>query len=161
MYLYKDTKGFFDNQPDLSLSELFSFTNEIEYVTNKDNKLYKYTYKTMCCDLTNRYSWSRLPTQLMCMVISKLLNVNISIINDSNTYITNINETDKSHSVRDVYIGHIGECHYIPLDLLNSSGNTSKEVPQYKESKIEFFKWAYNVKPRVSPKKGVILEMNI
>lgn len=111
MYIYRDYKNFFPNN-DNTLQELFNQTNEVEIV-ELDGKKFKYDYTAMCQDLSNDNSWTRLPTELILMVVSYIFKLNIIIINDNNTYETNICITSMPRKT--IYLGHIGEAHYVPI----------------------------------------------
>lgn len=153
MYYYKTTKNFFPHQ-ESSLEELFNTFNEVEYAYSvrhikEDNikdyeiEYYKYTYNVMCQDLQNNGSWSRLPTQLILMVISLLYKLNIVIINNSNDYEMNVNVYEnvqnKPH-IRTIYLGNLGESHYLPIDLLQEDEEI--DPLYYTEAVDEFLKWA-------------------
>ena len=140
MYQFKDYENFFPDQKE-SLSELFVLFNEIEYVHCND-KLYKYTYNIMCRDIADDQSWSKLPTQLILMVISFIFRVKIVIINNQTTWVNTINiyEEHPIEDMKTVYIGHLLESHYVPLDVNNGE---DEYVPIYhKDLKRKFIKWA-------------------
>lgn len=138
MVLFKDEQFFIPNQ-ELTLNELFSFRNEVEYVyCHKTQKLYKYTYDTMCIDLALNSSWSRYDTQLLLTVISILLNLRFEIYHD-NGHKTEI-ETKLDDQTKTIYLGQIDEVHYIPLDV--NENNDNKSCPKYTESFNIFQKWA-------------------
>ena len=140
IYIYRDYKSFFETQEE-TIQELFVFSNEIEYVyCQKENTFYKYTYDVMCQDMSNENSWTRLPTQLFLMVISQIYQKEIVIIHDSG-YETIIN-TNKNPSNK-IYLGLMGESHYIPLKELTN--DTNMVSPKYNEAKIAFFVWATQV----------------
>lgn len=150
MYIYKDYKNFLPGQTE-SLKELFSLFNEIEYVScnQKVNDryvfvdFYKYTYNVMCQDLTNNHSWTRTPTQLILMVISYLYKVEIVIINNTSDYEHKIsafdNVTDKPE-LKKIYLGHIGEYHYVPIDILKE--DEELEPLLYDHAQQNFIVWA-------------------
>lgn len=142
MFMFRDYKNFFPNQED-SLMDIFAMGNDIDTVLCKDDGLvYKYTYDIMCDDLASDFSWTRLPTQLILMVLSKLLNIKIIIISDTSEYQHEINmcEVDCDNN-RTIYLGHIGESHYIPLDV--RKGEPNEDIcMKYNDSKIKFYRWA-------------------
>jgi hypothetical protein len=91
-YIFKDYKEFLPNIQE-TLQELFTFSNEIEYIYTRDKisgekNFYKYNYIAMCQDLENSYCWNRLPTQLILLVVSYLYRVEIIIIHSDNDYET-------------------------------------------------------------------------
>ncbi|QKF93693.1 OTU domain-containing protein [Fadolivirus algeromassiliense] len=150
MYIYKDYKGFLPNN-DLSLKELFDMTNEIEIVcsrkkTDDDEHLeyYKYTYNVMCQDLSNSHSWQRLPTQLILMVVSYVFKVEIIIVSNMGSYENVINAFESvtpKPSLFTVYLGHLGESHYIPLDILNPDKEELDPL-FYRDAKHKLIEWA-------------------
>ena len=114
MRLFKNQKNIFSNN-EYSLNELFMFQNEIKYILNKaDNKLYNYNFDVMCSDLECDGSWERLPIELILMCVSYLYDVQITICHD-NGFMHNIINTDNLN--KNIYIGLLGEFHYIPLEI--------------------------------------------
>lgn len=147
MYIFGDFKNFFPNQSE-SLNELFQLTNEIEYVyCKKDNKMYKYTYKTMCIDLFTEFSWTRLPTQIIMMVMSYLFNAKLFTVSNAtdhnkNNYISEICNTAENNPM-EIYLGHIGEIHYVPLDKVPDGTNfDTLPILKYNNAKLRFYHWA-------------------
>lgn len=150
MYIYKDYKGFLPNT-DLSLQEMFDMTNEIEIVSlrkkvdGEDYRTYhKYSYDVMCQDLSNLHAWSRLPTQLILTVISYLYKVEIIIISNMGSYENVINAYESSSpkpQLMTLYLGHLGESHYVPIDTLDP---TKEEVDPllYRDAKQKLIQWA-------------------
>ncbi len=137
MHIYKDKKNLFPGQ-ESSLFEIFNMSNEIEYILSKNNgKVYKYTYSAMCYDLANNNSWSRLPTELIMMVISYFFNIRFHVISNENEYVHIINTSDEKNTY-DIYLGHIGEIHYVPLKLIEQ--NNKYNVPKHTEAKKNFYK---------------------
>jgi hypothetical protein len=154
MRTFKTMKNFFCNQPE-TLEELFVFMNEIEFVFDKNEcVLYKYTYDMMCVDLSHGFSWTRLPTQLILMTISLLLNARIHILSNTTEYqhtiytglspptIINDQPTISIEICKppiDIYMGHIGEVHYVPLSV-KQEGEVY-EIPKYADARVAFFEW--------------------
>lgn len=138
--LYRDKKYLFKNQEN-TLEELFYFTNEIESVMDpKTYKIYKYTYDMMCIDLWNNKNWSRLPTQLIMMIISYFYDIKFIIINDDNDYETIIYCGNDENICLNIYLGHITESHYVPL--AECKNENKKYVAKYHdEAKLELYKW--------------------
>lgn len=145
MILFKDYKNFFPND-ESSLKDIFELLNtgdcEIEYVvqTSKKNgkKVKLYTYEAMCQDMSNLNSWTRLPTQLIIMLVSFLFKAKITIINDTSyewDAITNVWEnTDlPKELLKSIYLGHIQECHYVPL-----TNNRLSTYKTYSTQKIKY-----------------------
>ena len=146
MYMFGDYKNFFPGQQE-SLKELFTLTNEVEYVyANKTDMFYKYTYSTMCIDLFTEFSWTRLPTELIMMVISYIFNIKIHTVSNAtdhnkNNYVSEICCAANKDKIMDVYLGHIGEVHYVPLAKIPENQDT--RVLRHTEAKKMFFSWAY------------------
>ncbi|MCJ7636234.1 MAG: hypothetical protein MUO21_01955 [Nitrososphaeraceae archaeon] len=123
-YIFKDYKNFLPGM-ETTLEELFSFTNEVGYVSTKDKssgepKYYKYSYTIMCQDLGNLSCWSRLPTQLILLVVSYLFKVEIIIIHSTNGHETSINAYESAidiPNISQIYLGLLGESHYVVLDI--------------------------------------------
>ena len=137
MLKFADHKNFFPEQ-DETLREIFNMSNEITHVFSRDDKcFYKYSFETMCCDLTREFSWTRLPTQLILMVASFIFKINIIIIDDSSEYEHKI-DMHSNDNLRTIYMGHLGEIHYVPLQ--HNNGETYDEI-YYDDVKHEFFKW--------------------
>jgi len=132
---------------DLTLREIYEQVTEIHYVfCHITNHLYKYNFYTMCLDINMSGSWSRLPTQLILTVISVFFKVRIHIYHD-NGYVTQIcdNEVDKNISHDDpegnIYLGLIGEHHYVPLMRRRNLPEELK-CPLYVKHQRAFHQWA-------------------
>ena len=139
MYIFKDYKNFFNEQQE-TLCELFSCFNEIEIVYCKNTcKVYKYNFDIMCQDMYESCNWTRLNTQLILMFISKIFNINITIIND-NGFETTIHLGDDNAD--NIFLAHIDESHYLPISKFKNINNL-KNI-KYKNMKNEFLKWASN-----------------
>lgn len=141
MYIYKDYKNFFGYDV-RTLEEMFNDTNEVDYVLcNEELIVYKYTYETMCQDFASGFSWTRLPTQLIIQFISVLMNVSFEIFSNMSDYV-NILNANLPHSISHIiYLGHLGEKHYVPLKI--KIGNPNEEIcPKYNTTKKAFIEWA-------------------
>lgn len=149
MYIYKDYKTFLPGN-DNTLYDIFNLTNEVKFVSSSKKinnitniEFYKYEYNTMCQDLSNKSSWCRLPTQLILMVISYIFKVDIKIINNINGYEHNINafETvENKPELKTIYLGHLGESHYVPIILLNDQEEINPIY--YNDAKKKLLIWA-------------------
>lgn len=118
MIIYKNYANLFPNQ-ELTLNDMFTMQNEIEYVYDKKtNTVYNYNYDVMCADLACDCSWQRLPIQIILMCVSYIFDVNITICHD-NGYTHDINTSDDIKKT--IYIGLLGEFHYIPLTAKTDS----------------------------------------
>ncbi len=122
MLIFKDYPNFFDGQSE-SLKEIFLQTNDIELVHSKEQKddeiyshIYKYTYEVMCNDLACVNNWLRIPTQLILMFVSKIYNVEISIMNDSG-YLYSITSNQDIAPTKIIRLAHVGELHYLPIGV--------------------------------------------
>ena len=137
MYIFKDYKNFFNDQQE-TLNELFTIFNEIELVYCKNTcKIYKYNFDIMCQDMYESCNWTRLNTQLVLMFISKIFNINITIIND-NGFETTIHQGNEN--ANNIFLAHINESHYLPISKFDDIDNLKHT--EYNEMKIEFIKWA-------------------
>lgn len=156
MFLFKKNKNFFPNQ-DSTLEELFNNINEIEYVlvTNryKQKRVYKYNYDAMCQDMCNSSSWTRLPTELILMVISFIYQVEIKILTDSTDFIHTIKTCE--NSTKTIFLGHLGESHYLPVDHINENEYmTEPEKLVYNDAYNFFLKWAQCMEENVRKQKS-------
>jgi hypothetical protein len=152
-YLSGDCKVIPNN--DMTLKEIFEAMNDIEYVyCDKNELLYKYTYYTMCVDMFNEGSWSRLPTELLLRVMSSIYNMKFHIYHNSGD-ISHIDNTDKTNSkkkkIYNIYLGLIDEDHYIPLkpNPNNDKWIDNYVVPKYSIQSEKFHKWAKKIAGQV------------
>jgi hypothetical protein len=130
MYVFKDSHDFFDNP---SLKDTFETTfklfNEIHIVKSKKlNLAFKFSFELMCFDMFGNSNFNSTLTHLVLLIISQLYKVNIHIFHDNDAidYYTTISaweHLDKSDSkdIKNIYLGQIGEIHYISI----------KEIPDY------------------------------
>jgi hypothetical protein len=141
MLFFKDMKNFIPGQ-EMTLGELFPLHNELEYVfCYNEQKLYKYTYDAMCIDIMADDGWKRINTELLLTVLSVSLNIKFNIFHD-NGHITKICPNEKENT-RNIFLAHVGECHYIPLDIISlDSDKKTPECIYYTESIDEFTRWA-------------------
>jgi hypothetical protein len=139
MLTFKNIKDFSPN-PDVTLNELFTLTNEITHVFCWINKkVYKYNFDAMCVDLATNGNWSRLNTELILRVMSMLLNLRFFIHRDMYNSIEICH--NKDNLTKDIYLGQIDDTHYIPLDV--RKGHTHEDTcPEYTEYKDLFHEWA-------------------
>ena len=143
MYVFKNKKSFFEYEDDSrSLKEMFNDTNEVEHVMcNEELIVYKYTYETMCQDFASGFSWTRLPTQIIIQFISKLMNIRFEIYSNTSEYVhvVDLNPTNTCPYI--IYLGHLGERHYVPLDI-RIGRLEEDECPKYNSARKFFFEWA-------------------
>lgn len=132
---------------DATLKSIFEMTNEIPYVyCHNNNKMYKYTYYTMCVDMYTPGSWSRLPTEILLTVLSSFFKVRFRIHHDSGNVTTictdQLNKTlpldDPSCNIT---LGLIDESHYIPLIPLDKKVLRSIKLLQYTDEHRKFINW--------------------
>lgn len=144
MLIFKDVKNIIPNQ-DMSLNELFTIYNDVENVyCEKNKKLYKYNYDTMCIDLATDSSWTRLNTELILMFISTLLNVKIEILHD-NSHVTTICSTVENINTMTIYLGQMGEFHYVPLNKITNIDNI--KILYHDKGKNKFLRWLNDILP--------------
>ena len=145
MYYFKNTKHFFGNlDDDRTLEEIFNQFNVVENVLCTTNGyLYKYTYETMCQDLSNEYSWSRIETHFILSVISTLFEVRFEIHNNSNTFVSIIGDTYS----RVIHLGYIDNNHYVPLSVKSYDVHNleCQKYPKYCDAYIAYYKWSKTV----------------
>ena len=149
MHIFRDYKNFLPNVS-LSLKEWFNLTNEVEHVYSRDKftkekKFHKYTYDIMCKDLSNMNSWSKLPTELILRVISYLFDLDINIIhNNGHTTVINVykdlDDNSEIPELKKIYLGHLGESHYVPIDIIKNNNNVQPIF--YDKAYIKFTIWA-------------------
>ncbi|AYV80356.1 MAG: hypothetical protein Gaeavirus38_2 [Gaeavirus sp.] len=146
----RDIKHFFPNI-ESSPEELFNDTNELHAVY-ADNEPHLYNYDMMIADLYTNNSWTRLPTELILMTISRIYEIIIIIHSNIRTEPTIINvwnEEDAAHYDK-VHLGHIDDSHYIPIikidDDLASEKDTYDEIssvlPLYNDAVSKYKRWA-------------------
>jgi hypothetical protein len=125
LYMYKNHK-YLVLDAESTFYELFKLTNEIKYVKSGDEH-YVYTYEAMCQDVSNSQSWSKLPTELILMIISYIYKIEIIVLNNVNDYEIRICSFDKEKfNNKPIFLGHIHESHYLPLIM-----GTGNETPLY------------------------------
>jgi hypothetical protein len=153
MYIFKDYKNLLPGV-EYSLKEMFDFTNDIEVVFSvfknpetheKHYNFYKYTYDTMCKDLTNLCSWSKLPTEIIMRLMSYLFNIEFVILHNNTGHFTNVNvyselPVSNRPPMQKIFLGLIGESHYVPIDILKPKEEIDPMF--YMEGKKKFIKWA-------------------
>jgi len=143
LYIFKSYKYFFPNV-ELTLEEMFKNSNEIEYVYTYQNRckvFSKYSYEIMCQDLTNDGSWSKYPAQIVLLIISFLFKVKIIIIGSNSSYENVIDAWDNlncAFDVETIYLGHLSEAHYLPLEKKN---DVHHDKLFYDDAKNELYQW--------------------
>ena len=103
----------------------------------------------MCQDLTNKSSWTRMPTQLILLVLSYIYKLEIVIISRLNDYENRINAFDNvitKPELKKIYLGHLDEAHYVPIDVLTED---EELVPiLYEDAKNELLEWAQEMETK-------------
>jgi hypothetical protein len=138
--IYRKYPNIFVDQS-MTLEEMFDIQNEISYLYDKKNNiLYKYTYDIMCSDLYCDNSWERLPNELILMCISFIFDINIEISHD-NGYTHNICTCEHPHKT--LYIGLLGEFHYIPLQIKKETDDDdiTDYIQLYNNYMDKFHEW--------------------
>lgn len=142
MYLFRDHKNLFGYDDPRTLREMFNDTNEVEYVLcTNEFVVYKYTYETMCQDFASGFSWTRLPTQLIIQFISSLMNIQFEIFSNTSNYVNVLNANPAGSNPYIIYLGHLGENHYVPLEI-RVGHPEENDCPKYANALRNFYKWA-------------------
>jgi hypothetical protein len=137
----------------MSLRNIFVNANDIKNVYDKNEKqIYKYNYDMMLIDLYSNYSWSRLPSELILMVISRIYKIKILIYHNNTEYVNEINvwNNSSSFSPKIIRLGQLNEEHYVPIieitNALNDSSVNNTDIInkkiKYVKAKNRFHKWA-------------------
>lgn len=128
-----------------SLHNIFTNSNDIATVLDKDeNKSYKYNYDMMLVDLYSNHSWSRLPTELILMIISRIYKIEILISHNNTQYITKINVWNDMPIIASIRLGQLNEEHYVPIQQITNATSAdivTKKI-KYVKAKNRFHKWA-------------------
>lgn len=135
-----------------SLRNIFANSNDIATVLDKDEeKCYKYNYDMMLVDLYSKHSWSRLPTELILMVISRIYKIQILIYHNNTKYVSKINVWHQCEYISPIIIrlGQLNEEHYVPITQITNSSSSdeinnlidNKKI-KYVKAKNRFHKWA-------------------
>ena len=103
----------------------------------------------MCQDLASDFSWTRLPTQLIMIFMSKIFNIKLEVVSNLSNYVNIINANSDSDHPTEILLGHIGESHYVPLMWRTGASEDDKEL-YHEEYKTKFFEWAYMMEQSVN-----------
>lgn len=155
LYLFKDTPNLLPNV-EITLADMFAIGNDIKYVKqsqidqetgypkeDEEIKCYKYDFNIMCHDLANCGSWARLPMELILRVISWYFNIKIMIIRETSDLI--IDNVSNSETSTMIFLGHLGETHYVPVAVNMNEDDQLWERLQYDRAWKRFCKWAQRV----------------
>jgi len=128
-----------------SIRNIFNNSNDIANVLDKDTEIcYKYNYDMMLVDLYSNHTWSRLPTELILMVISRIYKIEILISHNNTQYISKINVWDDMPIIDSIRLGQLNEEHYVPIKQITdatSADMVNKKI-KYVKAKNRFHKWA-------------------
>jgi len=134
-----------------SLRSIFTNSNDIATVLDKDEeKAYKYNYDMMLVDLYSKHSWSRLPTELILMVISRIYKIEILIYHNNTQYVSKVNVWNDMPIIDTIRLGQLNEEHYVPIKQITDavsansaiSGDMVNKKIKYVKAKNRFHKWA-------------------
>jgi hypothetical protein len=155
MLIFGDTVNFLPNFPGMTLRQIFDMYDADKFYVAKDEyyvvdgkkekftQHFKYTYDVMCQDLSNDGSWSKLPVQLILLVISYMYKVNIEVIS-SKDYVYNVDVYDKTNQLtRTVYLANINDLHYVPIRVHNQ--NDKRDELYYQDATYKFAQWAQSM----------------
>jgi hypothetical protein len=128
-----------------SICNIFANSNDIATVLDKDEeKAYKYNYDMMLVDLYSKHTWSRLPTELILMVISRIFKIEILIYHNNTQYVSKVNVWDDIQIIATIRLGQLNEEHYVPIKQITdtTSGDLVSKKIKYVKAKNRFHKWA-------------------
>lgn len=150
MLLMRDEKYFFLDIEN-SLEELFGFQNCEEWVWERiEKEMYKYNYDMMILDLYSSGSWTRLPTELILLSISRIYEVKILIYHNNNMYVNEISAWKPTDEKEIIRLGQLNEEHYVPIEEIPVEVQADSDLyaeyisitPKYIKKKNRFHKWA-------------------
>ena len=122
---------------------MFLIINDIPYVyCRKKKRLYEYTYQTMCRDIYGEFSWERINTKIILMVMSAVFQIKFRIFHNTG-YISEIHTSPSMPVLKTINLGLMNEFHYIPLAPI-PEGATDNEIKckKYHDSARRFHRWA-------------------
>jgi hypothetical protein len=150
----RNDKTFFSHL-DISPEEIFTNANDVQTIFDKkEQQYYPYDYDRMIMDLKKKYSWKHLPTELILMAISRIYSIAFNIFNNKSEYISIVNTWNNSDSmIRQIYLGHINEEHYIPVIKIPQELSEDMQIvhefinklPKYNGATNRFNSWAKNL----------------
>lgn len=155
MLTFRDFPNFIPNN-NSTLFEIFTtLMADVDFVyCNETQKLYNYNYDIMCHDICDKGSWTRLPTQLVLIVLSFALNIKFNIYRvydkngisharnfESGILDINLNEisTIDNEKTTTVHLGLINDFHYFPLKY---SHDKKTKPCIFNSANLEFKHWA-------------------
>ncbi len=152
MFICRNDNTFFPHL-NISLENIFFNSNDIDCVIDKNNEQkYKYNYDMMLVDLYSKYSWSRLPAELILMVLSRIYKIKILIYHNNTSYVNEINvwKDTKDIELKVIRLGQLNEEHYVPIIEISDEFKLNIEIYneilnkkiKYVKAKNRFHKWA-------------------
>ena len=147
-----------------SLRNIFANSNDIATVLDKnEEKCYKYNYDMMLVDLYSNHSWSRLPTELILMVISRIYKIQILIYHNNSIYVSKINVWNDMPIII-IRLGQLNEEHYVPITQITTNTTITSDMVnkkiKYVKAKNRFHKWAreliININETIKIKETII-----
>lgn len=150
LLLFRDYKGLIKGDDNRTIEQLFNDTNDIENILCRDeDRAYKYNFTAMCQDLASDFSWTRLPTELIMIFMSKIFNIKFLVVSNLSDYVNVVTANDDSENPINILLGHIGETHYVPL--MWKCGKPEEEIELYhQEYKTKFVQWAHMMEQSVN-----------
>ena len=112
----------------------------------------------MCQDLGNLECWSRLPMQLILLVISYLYKSKIIIMHSNTGHHTDINAYN-NNNLPAIYLGLLGESHYVPIDTLNDD-ETADNI-YYTDAYENFVNWQKKLEEKKVQEELINKELEI
>lgn len=172
MLLCRNDNSFFPNL-NISLENIFFNSNDIGYVLDNNNdQKYKYNYDMMLVDLYSKYSWSRLPAELILMVISRIYKIKILIYHNNTDYVNEINVWKDIKDIKDIELktirlGQLNEEHYVPVIVIPHEYKLNTEIyneilnkkVKYVKAKNRFHKWAKELVTQINEQNKVNIEI--
>ena len=148
-YQFRDHQHLFPDDID-TLQQRFDIEKIVlpDYVFCLQNKkMYRLKFDTMCQDLVDDGSWSKLPANTLMVGISFLFQLRIIVVKN-----TNIGEGDSivdvwekappeiQANIKTIYLGQLSESHYVPLDVL--AGDEEIDPLLYTKYTNLFMEWS-------------------
>jgi hypothetical protein len=133
MFTLGSHKGIFPNQPDVSLRDIFTVTDEVGKVFDcETSKTIDYNYDAMCRDMRTPGSWNRLPMNLIMQFTSLIYNIEFRIVtNTLNQKPLKVVWNESGTYTNYVDLAKLGEVHYLPLEYDDSDTDTDTDNEVY------------------------------
>jgi hypothetical protein len=75
------------------------------------------------------------------MMTAFIFKININIIHNSSSYEHKINMYEEDNKLKTLYLGHLNEMHYVPLQQITNNHDIIEDL-YHDEIEIEFYKWS-------------------